>query len=312
MRVACSTPPIGWTVASPPATRPALVKDNAQLPEQHPVGRELGDIIISSLQKNALFVSAALPLRVFPPLFNRYRGGQSFGNHVDNAIRQTTNGATADPHRSVLYAVPRRSGGVRRRRVIGGGHLRRSFGQAPGRPHGALSIVQPAQRHASDPRRAGGVVLLVAEHDSRRWGTHAAVRPGHGHSATDRRHAQSPRCGAVDVGLSQPASALGAGVMLENCKVRPPNRRQEQQHRLCNLLTTAATRRCRNLHRPWCGCGCLHSSSQPSDRREPRTERPARCTGMRVVDVASLRVCICALATPCDALLRRLRLRSGF
>ena len=71
----------------------ALVKDNAQLPEQHPVGRELGDIIISSLQKNALFVSAALPLRVFPPLFNRYRGGQSFGNHVDNAIRQTTNGA---------------------------------------------------------------------------------------------------------------------------------------------------------------------------------------------------------------------------
>ena len=71
----------------------SLVKDNAQLPEQHPVGRELGDIIISSLQKNALFISAALPLRVFPPLFNRYRGGQSFGNHVDNAIRQTTNGS---------------------------------------------------------------------------------------------------------------------------------------------------------------------------------------------------------------------------
>jgi len=71
----------------------SLVKDNAQLPEQHPVARELGDIIISSLQKNALFISAALPLRVFPPLFNRYRGGQSFGNHVDNAIRQTTNGA---------------------------------------------------------------------------------------------------------------------------------------------------------------------------------------------------------------------------
>jgi PKHD-type hydroxylase len=71
----------------------SLVKDNSQLPEQHPVGRELGDIIISSLQKNALFISAALPLRVFPPLFNRYRGGQSFGNHVDNAIRQTTNGS---------------------------------------------------------------------------------------------------------------------------------------------------------------------------------------------------------------------------
>jgi PKHD-type hydroxylase len=40
------------------------------------------------LQRNALFISAALPLRVFPPLFNLYRAGQSFGNHVDNAIRQ--------------------------------------------------------------------------------------------------------------------------------------------------------------------------------------------------------------------------------
>jgi len=46
----------------------SLVKDNAQLPEQHPVGRELGDIIISSLQKNALFVSAALPLRAVAQL----------------------------------------------------------------------------------------------------------------------------------------------------------------------------------------------------------------------------------------------------
>jgi PKHD-type hydroxylase len=66
----------------------ALVKDNMQLPEDHPVARELGGIILEALQRNALFVSAALPLRVFPPLFNRYEGGHSFGNHVDNAIRQ--------------------------------------------------------------------------------------------------------------------------------------------------------------------------------------------------------------------------------
>ncbi len=66
----------------------AQVKDNEQLPEDHPVAQELGDVIVSALQANPLFVSAALPLRVFPPLFNRYRGGQSFGNHVDNAIRQ--------------------------------------------------------------------------------------------------------------------------------------------------------------------------------------------------------------------------------
>jgi PKHD-type hydroxylase len=68
----------------------AQVKDNEQLPEDHPVAQQLGDLILTALQGNALFVSAALPLRVFPPLFNRYRGGQSFGNHVDNAIRQIT------------------------------------------------------------------------------------------------------------------------------------------------------------------------------------------------------------------------------
>jgi PKHD-type hydroxylase len=66
----------------------AMVKDNLQLPEDHPVARQLGDEILTALQRNPLFVSAALPLRVFPPLFNRYTGGQNFGNHVDNSIRQ--------------------------------------------------------------------------------------------------------------------------------------------------------------------------------------------------------------------------------
>ena len=66
------------------------VKDNLQLPEQHPVAIELGGLILSALETNALFTSAALPLRVFPPLFNRYQGGQTFGNHVDNAIRRVS------------------------------------------------------------------------------------------------------------------------------------------------------------------------------------------------------------------------------
>jgi len=66
----------------------AQVKRNLQLPEDHPVGHELGEMIVTALQNSAVFASAALPLRVFPPLFNLYQGGQSFGNHVDNAIRQ--------------------------------------------------------------------------------------------------------------------------------------------------------------------------------------------------------------------------------
>src|SRR5690349_8475901 len=70
-------------------------KDNMQISENHPVAREVGDMILAALGKNPLFLSAALPLKVFPPLFNRYSGGQSFGTHVDNAIRQVT----GTPHR---------------------------------------------------------------------------------------------------------------------------------------------------------------------------------------------------------------------
>jgi PKHD-type hydroxylase len=66
----------------------ARAKDNQQLPEGSPAAQQLGEMILNALGQNALFISAALPLRVFPPLFNRYLGGQSFGTHVDNAIRQ--------------------------------------------------------------------------------------------------------------------------------------------------------------------------------------------------------------------------------
>jgi PKHD-type hydroxylase len=64
------------------------VKRNTQLPETAPVARELGELVLGALSKSMLFASAALPARIFPPLFNRYDGGQAFGNHVDNAIRQ--------------------------------------------------------------------------------------------------------------------------------------------------------------------------------------------------------------------------------
>lgn len=73
----------------------ARAKENRQLPEDHPAARELGEMILTALGQNALFISAALPSRVFPPLFNRYEGGQAFGTHVDNAIRQVT----GTPHR---------------------------------------------------------------------------------------------------------------------------------------------------------------------------------------------------------------------
>ena len=70
-------------------------KDNLQVPEDHPTARKLGGAILDALQRHPLFISAALPLRVFPPLFNKYEGGGSFGSHVDNAIRQVP----GTPHR---------------------------------------------------------------------------------------------------------------------------------------------------------------------------------------------------------------------
>jgi PKHD-type hydroxylase len=71
------------------------VKENQQLAEGSDEARRLGEWVVAALQQSPLFVSAALPLRVFPPLFNRYSGGQSFGTHVDNAVRQVP----GTPHR---------------------------------------------------------------------------------------------------------------------------------------------------------------------------------------------------------------------
>lgn len=63
------------------------VKDNMQLPEGSAAARELGDMVLAALSRAPLFISAAIPLRIFPPLFNRYGIGQHFGTHVDGAIR---------------------------------------------------------------------------------------------------------------------------------------------------------------------------------------------------------------------------------
>jgi PKHD-type hydroxylase len=82
----------GRVTAGPQSGR---VKDNQQLSEDHPLARELADVVLGALERNPLFMRAAMPARVFPPLFNRYEGGQAFGTHVDNAIRQVT----GTPHR---------------------------------------------------------------------------------------------------------------------------------------------------------------------------------------------------------------------
>ena len=64
----------------------AKVKSNLQLPIQSPLAARLGNLILDKLGKNPLYLSAVLPLRVLPPRFNRYEGGGTYGNHIDNAL----------------------------------------------------------------------------------------------------------------------------------------------------------------------------------------------------------------------------------
>lgn len=65
----------------------ARAKANLQLPEESAVARECGETILAALGRHPLFFSAALPRQVYPPLFNRYGSGMTFGDHVDGAIR---------------------------------------------------------------------------------------------------------------------------------------------------------------------------------------------------------------------------------
>lgn len=66
----------------------ARVKDNQQIPAEHPIAHRVGEMILRRLGTDSLFLSAALPLHILPPMFNRYTGGQQFGTHVDGSIRQ--------------------------------------------------------------------------------------------------------------------------------------------------------------------------------------------------------------------------------
>ena len=82
----------GRITAGPQAAR---VKHNEQLAEDHPLARELGEVVLAALARSEAFTSAALPLKVFPPMFNRYAGGGHFGAHIDTAVRLTREA----PHR---------------------------------------------------------------------------------------------------------------------------------------------------------------------------------------------------------------------
>lgn len=84
----------------------ARAKNNLQLPESDPVARELSVAVRAALDRSPLFFAAALPRRVFTPLFNRYEAGNGFGDHIDNAVRyEQVSGQASQPVRTDLSAT---------------------------------------------------------------------------------------------------------------------------------------------------------------------------------------------------------------
>jgi PKHD-type hydroxylase len=125
----------------------AAVKRNQQLAESSPLARELGGLVLATLEHNALFVSAALPNRIYPPMFNRYGAGMHFGNHVDGAVRMIGQGQKLRTDLSAtLFLSPKDS--------YEGGELivENDFGQQSVKlDAGDLIVYGAASRHRINP-----------------------------------------------------------------------------------------------------------------------------------------------------------------
>ena len=169
----------------------ALAKRNRQLPEDSAAAKRAGEIVLDALGRHPLFMAAALPAKVWPPLFNRYGGGEQFGMHVDNAVRVKRGGV--ERLRSDLSATlflcdaGSYEGGELTVEDTYGAHAVKLDGR---RPH-SLSRVELASRDARDLGRARRVVLLDPEHDPRRGAAPRAVR--HGRRRAAARRASSAR-----------------------------------------------------------------------------------------------------------------------
>jgi hypothetical protein len=137
----------------------AEVKKNEQLPPDGGTSRQLGERILRALAGNTLFVSAAVPLHIFPPLFNRYVSGQFFGEHVDNCIRGdrlTGLRIRTDLSITLFLSEPEE---------YDGGELWLPPGQAAGGPCRPVPVDQPAPGDSGHEGRAHQLLFLAAEHD---------------------------------------------------------------------------------------------------------------------------------------------------
>ena len=144
----------------------AMVKRNEQLPPDSEVARTLGNRVLSALTASPRFISAAIPLQIFPPLFNRYvaSGGHHFGLHVDNAVRGdrlTGQRIRTDLSVTLFLSEPDEyDGGELVVEDLYGSHeIKLAAGDLVLYPASSLHLVTPGHT-----RYAGGVFFLAAEH----------------------------------------------------------------------------------------------------------------------------------------------------
>lgn len=130
----------------------AQVKQNRQLPIGSEPARLLGNIVLTALSANPLFLSAALPLRILPPMFNRYAGGEYFGVHVDNAIRTIPQSGTqirTDLSMTLFFSEPEEYEG-------GELHVETQFGSNTVKLEAGSMVLYPATSlHQVTPVTAG-------------------------------------------------------------------------------------------------------------------------------------------------------------
>jgi PKHD-type hydroxylase len=147
-------------------------KNNMQVSAKDPAAGKLGEMILHALQSNALFLSVAMPLEVFPPMFNRYQGGQSYGGHFDAAVMQVPGAhhrLRADLSATLFLSAPDEyeGGELTLEGVHGGQQIKLPAGDIVLYPASSLHHVQPVTRGA---RLASvfWVQSLVRDDDDRR------------------------------------------------------------------------------------------------------------------------------------------------
>ena len=171
----------------------ALAKRNQQLSEDSEAAKQAGRLVLDALGRSPLFIAAALPLKIFPPLFNRYQGGEAFGTHIDNAIR--IHRASEFRVRSDLSAT--------------------LFLEEPDAYEGGELVVED-NLGAHAVKLPAGHLLLYPVDDPRRCRARHPLRP----RPLNPDHRRRPRPGRPrgdppDRRLSQPLEALGGHVILE-------------------------------------------------------------------------------------------------